>query len=463
MNEVIIKLPIKLHKLQKEISEDSSRFRVVSCGRRWGKTVMAMYEIFKMMADVVTKHKRTARAWVVAPTFPLVKEDWLVAEQLFKDFIKRKKQTEMRMDLRWLGILEFKSAEREDEGLRGAGLDCSVVDETSRVTKKSWEQGLRPALADKLGRAIFISTPKGRNWFYDIYNLGQRNEQGFKSWQFPTYTNPYFPKEEWDVLEATTPEMVLRQEYLAQFLENEGTVFKNLSRCFRGQLEPPNPEEYHTIGLDLGKTEDFTVITVIRNSTCQVTDIYRENKVDWTVQKKLIKSVCAHYPRHILRIDSTGLGDPIADDLRRENINIQDVKFTNASKEELIEHLLIAIEQGLIGIPFCRETDFLINELMAFTYENLPSGRVRYSAPEGHHDDGVISLALAVSGVPHLLYKTQTQGKEEKKPWGTAQDWDDYYNKLDKIKKECLSDYGMPFADAVREHHGRRFRRLLRI
>ncbi len=423
--------------LQAEIEEDTHRFRVLACGRRWGKTLSAMREAFNMLVKGYITTKERQRGWVVAPTFPLVREDWLMAEELLKDAIVDKKLTEMKLDFGPIGFLEFKSAEREDEGLRGAGLNACVVDEASRVSRKSWEQGLRPALSDKKGKAYFISTPKGRNWFYDMWLRG-KDDVETKSWRYPTNTNPYFPKDEWKVILETTPEMILKQEYLADFLEDEAQVFKNIESCLRGTLELPKEAEYYTIGVDLGKAEDFTVITVINNLDCKVVDIHRQNKTDWSLQKKLIKSVAERY-RGLVWIDSTGLGDPIEEDLRKSGVNTKDYKFTNQSKQELVEQLIVGIEQGLIGIPDCRETKFLIDELKAFSYEILPSGRIRYSAPQGLHDDGVVSLGLACMGISNFFYRKR-RIEEPKREWGTADDWEKLYKSLDK------RSYGNPFA-----------------
>lgn len=421
-------IKLDLFQLQRDISNDPHRFRVLACGRRWGKTFFAMCEALKLLCEGFEKTKRKQRGWIVAPTFPLVREDWLTAETLFSGLNIVKKQTEMKMSFWDRGFLEFKSAERDDEGLRGAGLDFVVVDEASRVSKKSWEYGIRPALADKLGRAIFISTPKGRNWFYDIYLAGKDSNET-KSWQYPTYTNPYFPMSEWETIKNTTPEMILKQEYMADFLEDDASVFKNIFRCLKGVLEEPQ-DEYYTIGVDLGKSVDFTVITVIKNSTAGVVDIYRMKEIDWSLQKAQILAISRKYKKNVVYIDSTGLGDPIEEDLRKSGVNTKDYKFTNASKQELVEQLIVAIEQGLIGIPDCPQTQFLIDELKAFSYDILPSGRIQYSAPEGLHDDGVISLGLAVRGIWSLLYK-DTKPKEEKKPWGTANDWDRLYDEID--------------------------------
>lgn len=436
MSQKIIELPA-LYPLQKDIEDDPARFRVVACGRRWGKTFLAMRQAFKMMIPRYLKTGLKQRVWVVAPTFPLVREDWLNAEFILKDAIKSKHQTEMRMDVH-MGTIEFKSAEREDEGLRGAGLDGCVVDEASRVSKKSWEQGIRPALADKQGRAIFISTPKGRNWFYDIFLQGKKEGSEFKSWQYPTWSNPYFPQKEIEVIKQTTPDMIIKQEYEADFLEDEATVFKNVEKCIRGTLEEPLPNERYTIGIDLGRTEDFTVITVLKNSTAQVVHIHKTNKIDWAIQKEIIKGICSRYKRHIAYIDSTGLGDPIEDDLRRCGVNTKSYKFTNESKQKLIEQLIVAIEQGLIGIPKCKETEFLIDEIKSFSYELLSSGKVRYQAPTGLHDDGVISLGLSVLGIAHLLYKQEVkapQAKKQMNQW-TANDWDSFYQRLDNYHSQ---------------------------
>ena len=422
------------YNLQEEIESDPHRFRVVACGRRWGKTFMAMREAFEMLVRRYSKSGRRQRGWIVAPTFPLVREDWLTAETLLSDAITNKKQTEMKMSFGGIGFLEFKSAERDDEGLRGAGLDCCVIDEASRVSKKSWEYGIRPSLADKMGRAIFISTPKGRNWFYDMFLKGQEENDEVKSWQHPTYTNPYFPQEEWVKLAENTPDMILRQEYMADFLEDEATVFKNVNTCLRGTLEEPVVGETYTVGVDLGKAEDFTVITIIRNSTRQVVAIYRMRQIDWSLQKKQIIAMTEKYPS-VSWIDSTGLGDPIEEDLRVSGVSTKDYKFTNASKQELVEQLVVAIEQGLIGIPDCPQTKFLIDELKSFAYEVLASGRLRYSAPEGLHDDGVISLGLAVRGIAHLLHN-KPKVKEKKHKWGTADDWDKFYGEIDHLQRK---------------------------
>jgi hypothetical protein len=396
---------------QGEIEEDTHRFRVLACGRRWGKSVMAMREAFAMLVRAYNVDKKKHRGWVVSPTFPLVREDWLIAETLLKDVITHKGTTDMKMEFGRHGFIEFKSAERDDEGLRGAGLDFCVIDEASRVSRKAWEQGIRPALSDKLGRAIFISTPKGRNWFYELWLKGQTEDSEIKSWKHSTFDNPFFPESEKQVLVDTTPQMILLQEYYADFLEDEATVFRNLDKCLKGELQGNDNKQKYSIGVDLGKAEDFTVITVVKESTGEIVYVNRFNKIDWSLQKEHIKAVCKIYQDNIVHIDSTGLGSPIVEDLSKSGLIVRGFVFTNTSKQILIEQLVVAIEQKLLSIPDCKETKFLIDELKCFSYELLPSGKLRYTAPEGLHDDGVISLALAIRGMSYALYK-QNEDRE---------------------------------------------------
>ena len=166
-----VKTPYWPSSLQEEIHNDPHRFRVLDCGRRFGKTWLLVTECNQIGIDVWKTKKYRARIWIVAPTFPLVKETWRVANELLVDSIIEKRETDLWMSLPWAEI-EFKSAERSDEGLRGAGLDGLGCDEFSRMDRRAWEYALRPALSDRQGRGVFISTPRGQNHFYEAYERG---------------------------------------------------------------------------------------------------------------------------------------------------------------------------------------------------------------------------------------------------------------------------------------------------
>ena len=408
--------------LQRNIHIDTHRFKVLNCGRRYGKTFWLIAECNIIAMEVAKKEKRKARIWIVAPTYPLVKEAWRVANELLKNAILDKRETDLWLSLPWAEF-EFKSAEHGDEGLRGAGLDGLGVDEASRVKGQAWEYGLRPALSDRQGRAVFISTPRGQNWFYDLYLQGQKPNPEIKSWHYTTmdgWRSLYGGDErklkemekEWDTIQSTTPEMIFKQEYLAEFLEDESTVFHGLNKCIKGSFELPIEGENYVIGVDLAKTQDFSVITVLKLYDNQVVHSERFKDVSWEIQKRRIMNVHQRYNKGKVVVDSTGVGDPIVEDLSRMGLWIQGYKFGSVTKQELVEELMVVIEQGAIGIP--KEAENLLYELRTFEYELLPTtGRIRYSAPEGKFDDEVISLGLAVMGAKHQIFNRRPKEKVE--------------------------------------------------
>jgi len=146
------------------------------------------------------------------------------------------------------------------------------------------------------------------------------------------------------------------------------------------------------MGVDLAKHQDFTVICTLNQHNNHLVDFDRFGEVNWVLQKKRIIAKAKQYNNARTLIDSTGVGDPIFDDLQRSGIAVQGYKFTSASKADLIENLIMMIEQQQISYPDIPE---LVNELKLYGYETLPSGTIRYGAPESYHDDCVTALALA--------------------------------------------------------------------
>lgn len=321
-----------------------------------------------------------------------------MAEELWKDCITDKNKSEMRMVLFDILMVDFKSADSGDEGLRGAGLDILVVDEASRVSEVSWTNSLRPSLSDKLGVGMFISTPNGQNWFYNLYLKGQTDNADYQSWKFESRDNPHFPASEWIEAQKDLPQDVFSQEYKADFLEESASVFRGIDKIkytLQNELKVQKGYRY-SIGVDLAKVTDFTVISVFDEYTNRQVEMDRFNEISWNIQKQRIFAMAQKYNNATVTIDATGLGDPIVEDLIKHKMNVDPFKFTNSSKKELIEKLIISIEQGLIQILDNKEQ---IAELRAFTYEITPSRNIRYTAPTGLHDDCVMALALSIWNV----------------------------------------------------------------
>ena len=392
-NENIIKLNYRPHPKQEEFHKSDARWRVLNCGRRWGKTECAIAEGARLSFK-----KPKQRGWIVAPTFPLSREDDRVLKEIIPDKLIR---TELKSERKFILVngseIELKSADNES-ALRGAGLDWCILDEASRIKEDSWN-ALRPALSDKQGKGIFISTPKGKNWFYRIYLKGKDEIEKYQSWHFPSNTNPYFPQEEWIEAKETYPADWFSQEYEAEFLDDVAAVFRDVEGRISGEFEEPQAGKKYFCGVDVAKYQDFTVITVLDDKK-HLCYFERFNRLNWDVQKIKIAEVFKKYNAAGF-LDSTGVGDPIYEDLSSQlPYQIYGFKFTNETKTNLVTSLQVAFEQGQITYP---NIPVLIDELQAFEYEMLASGKFRFNAPEGYHDDCVISLGLANWAREHLI------------------------------------------------------------
>jgi phage FluMu gp28-like protein len=307
----------------------------------------------------------------------------------FPEIKIRTNKQELRMEFPNGSAIDFKSADRE-EGLRGESVNFLIVDEMGFIKRDIWQFALRGTITATNGRALFIGTPKGKNLFYELYQKGQdREETDYISFQFESRVSPYFSAHEWEQVKSL-PQRVFEQEYKAHFIDSGGEVFRNISDCIGGELRPPKTGQRYYAGVDLARTVDYSVVCIL-NQDRQLVAFDRFNTLSWKVQKDRIISLCKRYDAHTL-VDSTGVGDPIYDDLCRAGLGVESFKFSNLSKRQIVEALAMVIDRAEIRFPEIPE---LINELEIFTFDETSSGLIRYAAPDGMHDDIVMAMALA--------------------------------------------------------------------
>lgn len=389
------KIQWKPHKAQKEVLDGLKRFNVIVAGVRWGKSQLAAYLALKELL----KNKKTI--WVIAPTYDLSKRvfDHLTAFignagwRTILSGVKGKPTPRIYVPA-WNTKLVCKSAENP-AGLLGEAVDLAILDEAQFLSKEIWEQYIRARLVSTQGRAIFIGTPLGKNYFYELFLRGQdENYSEWASFNYPTSSNPLIPKKELEEIKRTIPKETYLQNYEAIFFDQAASYFKNVRDIVSDDcLSEPISGHQYILAVDLAKYRDWNVITVLDKYEHKIVYIDRFQKENYTFVKEKILTLARKYNQATIILDSTGLGRPISDDLKREYLFVNDFQFTGKSKEELLSKLKIYIDQKAILIP---PFEPLIEELEAFTIKRLPSGRIIYSAPEGYHDDCVISLALAV-------------------------------------------------------------------
>ena len=389
------------HAAQRAIHEArGARFRTVCTGRRFGKTLCLAAELL----DRGGCELGGDYGWI-APTYNVAERGIEAFRQIADGFIRIVGRMPTRVEFEGAaGLVRvwFLSADNPDN-IRGYGFRGLVVDEAAMIPADVWHYVLRPTIAQTLGWAVFVSTPKGRNWFYDLYTRGlDPAEPDYAALAFPSSASPFFPASEWEDARRTLPEDVFRQEYEAQFLEDSAGVFRNVAACVIGRglategTEDTKLATLHrrqvVIGADLAKHSDFTVLVAMDAVTGQCLGTDRFNQLDWPIQKERILSFARQW-RGRIYLDATGIGDPIYDDLRQVYSDIEPIKFTAPMKTALIQRLIVAIEQQQISWPAAWET--LTAELKRYEYQISSTGNISYNAPSGYHDDCVIALALA--------------------------------------------------------------------
>ena len=367
---MIIELP-KPHINQQKILEAERRFVVVMCGRRFGKSELSQILIIK-------EALKGGQVAYITPTYKLAQ---VFFERLTKVLPFKNNIQKLKIYCPNEGSIEFFTGERLDN-LRGRKFHLVIIDEAAFIPdlQGGWENSIRPTLTDYEGRAVFLSTPRGKNFFYSLFM--KQGENDWQSFKFSTYDNPHINPREIDEARIQLPEVVFNQEYLADPAENSANPFGNafIKRC----IKPISAQPIVCYGIDLAKSVDFTVIVGLDNNGNVA--YFDRFQLDWHNTKETIKRL----PPAPIIVDSTGVGDPILEDLLREGVNIEGLKFTSQSKQQLMEGLASAIQQGRIGFP----EGVIVDELDVFEYQFTQTG-VRYSAPSGFHDDCVMALALA--------------------------------------------------------------------
>jgi hypothetical protein len=410
------------------------RFVVGACGTKFGKTYGCSIRLVKEAWE-----KPNTLNWWVAPTFDqsvialnLVKN--LLPDNLYKEYKADRRLEILNPDGSVRSEIQFKSGDRP-ESLRGYKVHFFIIDEAAIMPYESYVSVLT-TVTQTGGHGIIISTPKGRTWFHDVYQHGEKHfadgtpkfkqphqvdcigegcdcpdADPWREWlsiRMPTWTNPYVPEKSIIQARKNLPEDVFQQEYGAQFLSESAGVFRGIKNCLRGSVEMYNSMCNYVIGVDLARIRDYTVLTVMRRDNRHVVCVERFNKISWELQYSRIKSLCEEYGHALCVVDSTGIGDPIVETLRGGGVPVEPYKIGgNIAKQQLIEKLRVNIEKGRISFPECPMTAPLVHELRKYEYKMSETGIIRYEAPDNEHDDCVISLALAnwVADQEPYMYK----------------------------------------------------------
>jgi hypothetical protein len=388
---------------QRDVLMADERFLILCAGRRWGKTKVGAARALREARNHPGKI-----IWWIAPIYKNVKRGYSeVLKQLPPELLTHAPPPETAFDagrsvtLKFTNgsRMEFYSADRP-EGMLGGSADFVILDEAATMPENVWFQIVQPTLADRQGGALMISTPRGKNWYYRLWVEGQDDlVTDFKSWRFPSFTNPTIPESEWERQKEILPAAIYEQEVLAEFISASASVFR-----FGDEAVQPlsTPRGHVVMGIDLAKYNDFTVLIAYNAGNRRPVYHERFNSVSWPEQRRRIGAAIANlYDRGATDVsifmDSTGIGDVVYDDLSFEGIDAVPIKFTNQWKQQAVMLLAADLERGHAYI--CPDQ---VREFESYGYTiSETTGRWKFEAGTGH-DDEVSAALLAHWGLVNI-------------------------------------------------------------
>jgi hypothetical protein len=292
---------VKLSKVQKKVSDDTNRFRILAMGRRGGKSFLAMNEMAKFARFPNQK------ILAIAPTYKQCKNIWwndLKSMLLEKNWVKKINESDLQITLVNGSTITLRSSENRD-ALRGGSAHLLILDEAADMDPDVWFSVCRPMLSDTGGHALFISSPKGRNWFYDLWCEGEK--ENYSSYQFTTLQGGYVPQDEVDQARLDLDSRTFQQEYEAQFVSYAGVIYYAFSdKCIQAYPGVVSRDDTLHIGADFNIDPMSATVSIIKNDIAWVID---EIEIYGSNTNELVQEVKVRYPhnRVIAYPDSSGI------------------------------------------------------------------------------------------------------------------------------------------------------------
>jgi len=371
------------YKYQLPIVDSQKRYTVTEASTKVGKSASHLIWLFEQ--PLVLKLKPGQQVWWVAPVYGQaeIMFNRLKNQVTNRSFLKLN-ESKLTATYPTGAVMSFKSAERPDN-LFGDDVYAAVFDEFTRARETAWH-ALRTTLTATKGKCKFIGNVKGKkNWGWRLAQKAKAGEPDFDYFKITAYdaaAEGLLSFEEIESAKRELPESVFRELYLAEASEDGSNPFgmQFIQQC----TYPITSQPPVCFGIDLAKSIDHTVIIGLdkNGNVCHFERFQRP----WRDTIQAINNL----PNVPAKIDSTGVGDPITEELQSKRGNINGFKFSQYSKQQIMEGLALGIQQRKIGFPEGE----IKTELENFEFEYTRTG-VRYAAPEGLHDDCVCALALA--------------------------------------------------------------------
>lgn len=396
---------MQLTPAQSQIAKDAHRFRVLNCGRRFGKTVLAIEE---MVGVAIAKKDR--RVAYFAPTRDDAREiTWSMLCKKVENVTTYKNESLLQIKIMtvdggesMIALYGWESVQERGKG-RGLANDFIVLDEvaTYRNFWAGWNEVLSPTLIDRAGSAMFISTPKGFNHFYDLYNM-ELKDKNYKSYHFTSYDNPHVPVEELEREKATKPPETFAQEYMAEFKKMQGLVYKEFDRekhLYDEEFPPQLVKQFQYIGaVDFGYRNPAAVLHAYWTGERLLIhdEWYKRERTDIQIAEYVAAAKFREvYP------DPENQG--AIEELRRLNVNVREVqKGPNSVKSGIQSVREMLIRGDLLINKRCVN---LISEFEMYSYDDDRNQRNEPENPIKANDHALDALRYLVSSLLPVIQR----------------------------------------------------------
>lgn len=314
------------------------------------------------------------------------------------ELTKKRREDELKIELTNGSIIQLIAADTFDKTSVGTNPKGVILSEYSICSPTVWDF-LRPILMINKGWAIFNFTPRGMNHAWKLHQIIKKNKNWFTEMLTIEDTGVLSRKDIIDEIKEGMPEDLADQEFYCKYIEGATACFRRIDENVHNKKLELERNHRYQMGIDLAKYRDFTVISILDLHTFECIKQIKFNRIDWAEQKEAIIKEIRYWNKARTYIDSTGVGDPIVEDLQRQLPSVEAFKFTEVSRMQLLQNLQVMFEQDKLKIPNEQE---LLDELKSMQYE-LVGTKAKMRVPEGLHDDRIMSLALSCWGLSEKL------------------------------------------------------------
>lgn len=370
-------------------ADSEHKFGVVSTGRQFGKSLLAQ----NLALYWLLKNPKTKCGWVT----PIYRQGEKVFEEMHnacRQIVRAVNKSQLKMNFVNGSQIQFLSADNSDT-IRGYSFEWMIIDEAAFIAEKAINEAIIPTLTAKGKKCLVISTPRSKNWFYSWFLRGQEQSSDYISFEGISADNPYADKGFIEEQRLSLPDEIFKQEYLAQFSESTNDVFRNLDliTILEEYNEPTRGTSYY-FGVDVGLSNDYTVCTILTDGG-DTANILRFNGSTIEHAGKLVANLLKRYNPKGGYVEVNGIGQALFELIRASGVRVKAFHTNNENKTLGIRKLINDMEVGNILLPSKNLLKECYNELAAFSYKMNANGTLTFSAPNGQHDDIVMSLMLA--------------------------------------------------------------------